>query len=165
MLSLLRRYDLPLLPPKRRGEKACCLLWTTLIILVGVCRGSSRAKHLSRVGAEYTHLLYHVSKSSSSAFIDELRWRIDRISSTLSSDLDHLFSITLNSLINDPSDAKKHKAKPTEADRARWLADLGECLKTYDALGLWRDAEDVLRREVMRPFVKKVRASAFLLHQ
>ncbi|EIN11926.1 COG complex component [Punctularia strigosozonata HHB-11173 SS5] len=118
-------------------------------------RGSSRAKHLSRVAAEYTQLLYHVSKTASSAFIDELRWRIDRISSTLSSDLDRLFSATLNSLINDPSDAKKHKARATEADRARWLADLNECLRTYDALGLWRDAEDVLRREVMRPFVKK----------
>ena len=36
-------------------------------------------------------------------------------------------------------------------------ADLAECLRTYDILGLWRDAEDVLRREVVRGFVKKVR--------
>lgn len=31
-----------------------------------------------------------------------------------------------------------------------------ECLRTYDILGLWPDAEDVLRREVVRDFVKKV---------
>ena len=36
------------------------------------------------------------------------------------------------------------------------MADLTECLRTYDALQLWRDAEDVLRRNVLREFVKKV---------
>jgi hypothetical protein len=36
------------------------------------------------------------------------------------------------------------------------MADLTECLRTYDALQLWRDAEDVLRRDVLREFVKKV---------
>lgn len=40
------------------------------------------------------------------------------------------------------------------------MADLTECLRTYDMLGLWRDAEDVVRREVVRDFVKKVRLSA-----
>ena len=29
-------------------------------------------------------------------------------------------------------------------------------MKTYDMLGLWRDAEDVLRRDVVRSFIKKV---------
>jgi conserved oligomeric Golgi complex subunit 2 len=36
------------------------------------------------------------------------------------------------------------------------MMDLMECLRTYDLLGLWRDAEDVLRREVVRRFVRKV---------
>jgi conserved oligomeric Golgi complex subunit 2 len=124
----------------------------------------SRAKHLSRVAAEYIQLLYHVSKTSTSAFIDEIQWRIDRISSTLSSDLDHLFSSTVTSLISEPSDPKKSRIKATEAEKARWVADLNECLRTYDALGLWRDAEDVLRKDVMRPFVKKVAHSAFLIY-
>ena len=43
-----------------------------------------------------------------------------------------------------------------DAERARLTADITECLRTYDTLGLWRDAEDVLRREVVREFVKKV---------
>jgi len=36
------------------------------------------------------------------------------------------------------------------------MTDLTECLRTYDILGLWSDAEDVIRRDVIRAFVKKV---------
>lgn len=72
--------------------------------------------------------------------------RINRIQSTLSSDLDHLFSQTLTSL----SEANK-------GDRSKLMIDVTECLRTYDIMGLWRDAEDVLRRDVVREFVKKVR--------
>lgn len=65
----------------------------------------------------------------------------------MSSDLDHLFSDTVTALST---------SKLAEADRAKRMADLTECLRTYDALQLWRDAEDVLRRDVLREFVKKV---------
>lgn len=41
-------------------------------------------------------------------------------------------------------------------EKAKLNADLTECLRTYDVLGLWRDAEDVLQREVVRGFIKKV---------
>jgi hypothetical protein len=37
----------------------------------------NRAKHLVRVAAEYTQLLYHVSKAHSdtrSSFVDEIQW-------------------------------------------------------------------------------------------
>lgn len=44
----------------------------------------------------------------------------------------------------------------TESERSKCIADLTECLRTYDILGLWRDAEDVIRRDIMRSFVKKV---------
>ena len=73
--------------------------------------------------------------------------RISRIQSTLSSDLDHLFSDTTIALST---------GKLPEDDKAKRMADLTECLRTYDALQLWRDAEDVLRRDVLREFVKKV---------
>jgi len=46
--------------------------------------------------------------------------------------------------------------KLPEDDKAKRMADLIECLRTYDALQLWRDAEDVLRRDLLRGFVKKV---------
>ncbi|KAI9466593.1 hypothetical protein BJY52DRAFT_1111514, partial [Lactarius psammicola] len=57
----------------------------------------NRTKHLARVAAEYTNLLYHVTKAQTdtrSTFVDEIQWRISRIQSTLSLDLDHLFSDT-----------------------------------------------------------------------
>ncbi|KAA1473910.1 COG complex component [Dentipellis sp. KUC8613] len=112
----------------------------------------NRAKHLARVAAEYTQLLYHAKKANSeqhSAFVDEMQWRIDRVKSTISSDLDHLFSSTVISL----TDTKGSKL--TEVEKTKHMADMAECLRTYDVLGLWRDAEDVLRRDLVREFVKK----------
>jgi hypothetical protein len=81
--------------------------------------------------------------------------RVDRIKSTLSTDLDHLFSITMRAL----SDGKESglPGKTSEIDKARLTADMFDCLRTYDTLGLWRDAEDVLRRDIVREFVKRVR--------
>ncbi|KAH9948954.1 COG complex component [Amylocystis lapponica] len=112
----------------------------------------NRAKHLARVAAEYTQLLYHVSRAQvdKSAFVDESQWRIDRIKSTLSSDLDHLFATTLIALTSG-----KDHGKTTDIEKSKWIADITDCLRTYDVLGLWNDAEDVLRREVVREFVKK----------
>ncbi|THH20409.1 hypothetical protein EW146_g922 [Bondarzewia mesenterica] len=112
----------------------------------------NRAKHLARVATEYTQLLYHVKKAQDeqqSAFVDEVQWRVDRIKSTLSSDLDHLFAATVSFLTG------VKESKLNDVEKAKRMADLSECLRIYDILGLWRDAEDVLRREVMREFVKK----------
>ncbi|KAF7782587.1 hypothetical protein Agabi119p4_1963 [Agaricus bisporus var. burnettii] len=113
---------------------------------------SNRAKHVTRVAVEYTQLLYHVSKAreENCVFVDELQWRIDRIQSTLSSDLDHLFA----GLLAKMKDSKPGNRLP-EMERTKLLYDLREYFRTYDMLGLWRDAEDVLRREVVRPFLKK----------
>ncbi|KAI0823373.1 COG complex component [Trametes gibbosa] len=116
----------------------------------------NRAKHIARVAAEYTQLIYHVSRANAEpcAFIDESQWRVDRIKSTLSSDLDHLFAVTLSALVG----GKDHGSRPSrlsEIEKSKLYADATECLRTYDALGLWRDAEDVIRREVLRDFVKK----------
>ncbi|KAF8161129.1 COG complex component [Crassisporium funariophilum] len=112
----------------------------------------SRAKHLGRVAAEYTQLLYHVRKARAEncVFVDEVQWRVDRVQSTLSSDLDQLFAQTVI-LLTDP----KGENKGTELERTKWTTDLTECFRTYDILGLWRDAEDVIRQEVVRAFVKK----------
>lgn len=77
--------------------------------------------------------------------------RIDRVHSTLCSDLDQLFAETV-ALLSD----SKGENRGTELEKNKWTADLSECLRTYDTLGLWRDAEDVIRRELVRPFVKKV---------
>ncbi|KAG1752981.1 oligomeric golgi complex component, COG2-domain-containing protein [Suillus lakei] len=110
-----------------------------------------RAKHLSRVTAEYTQLLYHIEKAKEDncAFVDEIRWRIDRIQSTLTSDLDHVFSAILGSL----TDTKAGKV--SDQERAKLYVDLTECLRIYDSLHLWRVVEEIMRRDVMQTFVKK----------
>ncbi|KZV70663.1 COG complex component [Peniophora sp. CONT] len=145
-LLLIASTDSPTSPPQRTMSLSKSLSTESEDGPEDRSRGS-RAKHLSRVAAEYTQLLYHVAKAQAdgqSAFIDDIQWRINRIQSTLSSDLDHLFSQTLSSL----SDANK-------GDRSKLMIDVTECLRTYDIMGLWRDAEDVLRRDVVREFVKK----------
>ena len=43
------------------------------------------------------------------------------------------------------------------------MADVLECLRTYDVLGLWREAEDIIRKNVVDPFVKKVLDEKFAL--
>lgn len=80
--------------------------------------------------------------------------RIDRIKSTLSADLDHLFSTTIIALTEGKVPGRESKL--SESERAKWFSDVSECLRTYDALGQWRDAEEVLRRDIVREFVKKV---------
>lgn len=129
------------------------------------------------MATEFSQLLYHTEKARAEncVFVDELQWvckihstlyhprltiasasqRIDRVKSTLSSDLDHIFSVTVTALI--PADGiKEAKERHSEADKVRLFSELTDCFRVYDTLGLWRDAEDVLRREVVRNFVKKV---------
>lgn len=110
----------------------------------------NRAKHLARVTAEYTQLLYHIKKAKEEncAFVDEIRWRIDRIQSTLTSDLDHVFSAILSSLTDI-------KAGKVSDERVKLYVDLTECLRIYDLLHLWRVAEEIMRRDVMQAFIKK----------
>ncbi|KAG9108428.1 hypothetical protein FRC07_008447, partial [Ceratobasidium sp. 392] len=109
------------------------------------------AKHLSRAAAELSQVLYLANKARDHGceFVDSLQFRIDRISQTLSRDLDHHLSLTLRAL-TDPSTLPS----TASAERARLTAELVECFKIYDALRMWREAEDVVRRELVRPFIK-----------
>ncbi|KZV90605.1 hypothetical protein EXIGLDRAFT_720206 [Exidia glandulosa HHB12029] len=111
-----------------------------------------RGKHVARVGAEYTQMLYDVEKARGEgcAFVDTLQWRIDRIKTALSSDLDHFFASTLQSLIL-PSESNK----PPPMEKARLSSDLNDCFKTYDLLKAWREAEEVVRRTIVKPFVRQ----------
>ncbi|KAG9017709.1 hypothetical protein FRB90_000194 [Tulasnella sp. 427] len=109
-----------------------------------------QAKHLARIAAEYTQLLYHAEKAKEEncVFVDEMQWRVTRIKTTLSRDLDHLFSDTLVSLTSSTIETA------SVTDKARWTSDLIECLRTYDLLRNWRDAEEAVRRDLVQPFVK-----------
>ncbi|EIW83330.1 COG complex component [Coniophora puteana RWD-64-598 SS2] len=111
----------------------------------------NRAKHLSRAAAEYSQLTYHVSKAKDDdcAFINEIQWRVDRIQSTLSSDLDHVFSAAVTVM------ATSKDTKTSEIERTKAFADVSECLRIYDNLGLWRNSENILRRDLMQDFLRK----------
>ncbi|CAE6539818.1 unnamed protein product [Rhizoctonia solani] len=110
------------------------------------------AKHLSRAAGELSQVLYLADKAreNSCALVDTLQFRIDRIVSTLSRDLDHHLSSTLRALTDSST-----MPSTASAERARLTSELVECFKIYDALKMWREAEDVVRRELVRPFMKK----------
>ncbi|KAI6131677.1 oligomeric golgi complex component, COG2-domain-containing protein [Pisolithus croceorrhizus] len=111
----------------------------------------SRGKHLSRVAMEYMQLLYHISKARSEkcAYVDAIQERVDRVRSTLTSDLDHLFSATLLSVTGTDN------GKIQGIERSKAVSELTECLRVYDNLGLWRAAEEIIRRAVIQPFIRK----------
>ena len=79
-----------------------------------------------------------------------MQQRIDRIKSTFSSDLDHHF-ITVLKALRDAKETRK-----SDFETTKLVADLTECLRIYDTLCLWRDAENILRKELVRDFVRKV---------
>ncbi|KAH9048794.1 hypothetical protein EDB84DRAFT_121019 [Lactarius hengduanensis] len=75
---------------------------------------ASCARHLVRMAAEYSHLLYHVTKAqidTQFTFVDEIQWIY----------LEHLFSDTAIALST---------GKLPEDDKAKRVADLTECLRT-----------------------------------
>ncbi|KAJ1304471.1 hypothetical protein OPQ81_005618 [Rhizoctonia solani] len=110
------------------------------------------AKHLSRAAGELSQLLYLRDKAREigCALVDTLQLRIDRITTTLSRDLDHHLSSTIRALTDSST-----MPSAASAERARLTSELVECFKIYDALKMWREAEDVVRRELVRPFIKK----------
>ncbi|KAL4073878.1 oligomeric golgi complex component, COG2-domain-containing protein [Scleroderma citrinum] len=111
----------------------------------------SRSKHLSRVGMEYTQLLYHISKARAEkcAYVNAIQERVDCIRRTLTSDLNHHFSSTLLSII-DTGDGKIQ-----DLEKAKAASELTECLRVYDNLCLWRTAEEIIKKNVVQPFIRK----------
>jgi hypothetical protein len=81
--------------------------------------------------------------------------RIDRIKETLSRDLDQLFGNAIHTLVAPGSELSVQ-------ERARLIADISECFKSYDVLGTQDDAEEILRTKIMRPFVNRVTSLSIL---
>jgi len=50
-------------------------------------------------------------------------------------------------------------ALTSDTDKTKSMADVHECLRTYDVLGLWREAEEIIRRSVVDSFLQKVRGT------
>jgi len=52
-------------------------------------------------------------------------------------------------------------ALTSDTDKTKSMTDVLECLRTYDVLGLWREAEEIIRRNVVDSFLQKVRGTIF----
>ncbi|KAF8513135.1 COG complex component [Hysterangium stoloniferum] len=158
--SLARLESLLLIAPQQDEAPGSPVSNSSLNTTTQVLHGDdertrmNRVKHLARVASEFNQLLYHVEKARTEncAFVGEINWRVNRVKTTLSSDLDHLFATTLLSLTSSDHIPKSTHSEP---DKARWWSDLKECLRIYDSLGGWRDAEEVIRRELVKGFVKQ----------
>ena len=74
--------------PEDRCVSGHALFSVSMADCVRLRSRGSRAKHLARVAAEYTQLLYHVAKAQTdgqSSFIDEIQW-VCMLSGDLSGD-------------------------------------------------------------------------------
>lgn len=106
----------------------------------------SGTKRIERVAAEFNQTLYLVSLAKGSAYVASLAPRIERARSALQRDLAALFRETLKS-----------------SDRPAKKEALIECLRTYETLGLVREAEDLVKREVVLPGLAEVRLRSIAL--
>ncbi|GAA5885926.1 hypothetical protein JCM5296_007033 [Sporobolomyces johnsonii] len=106
----------------------------------------SPAKHLERIAAEYNHMLYLVSRAGDLPFVRSLDDRISRITSALQLDLSQLLTSILSSAPTSSSSTESHKI---------YRDELTAAMRTFSSLSLVSQAEDIVRRTVVRPFVVK----------
>ncbi|GAA5926369.1 hypothetical protein JCM1841_006995 [Sporobolomyces salmonicolor] len=106
----------------------------------------SPAKRLERIAAEYNHMLYLVSRAGDLPFVRSLDDRISRITSALQLDLSQLLTSILSFSPTPSSSIETHKL---------YRDELTTAMRTFSSLGLVSQAEDIIRRIVVRPFVVK----------
>ncbi|KAI5481066.1 component of oligomeric golgi complex 2 [Pseudohyphozyma bogoriensis] len=94
----------------------------------------SPAKRLERIAAEYSQMLYLVSKAGDLPFVRSLDPRIAKVTTTLQLDLSQLLTSIL--------------AEPTRET-------LTSVFRTYASLSLHSTAQDIYRRTVVKPYVSK----------
>ncbi|ORY35805.1 oligomeric golgi complex component, COG2-domain-containing protein [Naematelia encephala] len=90
-----------------------------------------RSKLVSRVAGEYTQVVYLLSKARAEgcAVADSVAPRVEAIKASLSKDLSTLLVASLQ----HPSDS---------------IPQLKQCLRTYEVIESWEEAEAVVRKEV-----------------
>lgn len=83
--------------------------------------------------------------------VDTILKRIQRITDTLHHDLATLLSTALQSKSHSPQSGKQATTKETQLYRESLL----ECFKTFQSLGRIRAAEDIVRKDLVRPWLVK----------
>ncbi|SCZ93005.1 BZ3501_MvSof-1269-A2-R1_Chr1-1g00545 [Microbotryum saponariae] len=107
----------------------------------------SPAKRLERIAGEYNHMLYLINKAGDLAFVRSLEPRVTRITTTLKSDLSHLLTSVL--VAASPSTATAPSPSVTREE-------LTSLLKIYASLDAIAEAEETIRKIVVRPWVTRI---------
>jgi hypothetical protein len=94
------------------------------------------------------HLLHHITKAQT----DAMTTFIDKNPMVRSIASNQHFHLTLTVFSPPPRVRLPRESSRRTASKNVW--PMTECLRTYDAFRLWRGVEDVLRRDVLRDFVK-----------
>ncbi|KAH9814401.1 oligomeric golgi complex component, COG2-domain-containing protein [Melampsora americana] len=97
-------------------------------------------KRIERIVFEFNQMLYLVSKASDLNYVANLKPRIDQITQVLHR---HLDSLLKNILISPKSDSNRK-------DR------LMECLRAYETLGAVKEAEELIKQELVLPGLRKI---------
>ncbi|KAG0143983.1 hypothetical protein CROQUDRAFT_724244 [Cronartium quercuum f. sp. fusiforme G11] len=100
----------------------------------------SGTKRMERVVSEFNQMLYLVSKGSDLAYVTGLKQRISHITQNLHRELASLLKSTL---LAPKSDPRKKEC-------------LMECLRAYESLGATREAEEVIKNELVLPGLTKL---------
>ncbi|KAI9024918.1 hypothetical protein CLU79DRAFT_813755 [Phycomyces nitens] len=100
-------------------------------------------KQIERVAIEFNQMQHLVGRGKDLPFVTENAWRITRIKDTLQSKLSKTLSGALWQLKDNPADKAAHLS-------------LVQCLRTYALIDQVQVAENLIRQELVRPFLSKV---------
>ncbi|SGY62387.1 BQ5605_C007g04684 [Microbotryum silenes-dioicae] len=113
----------------------------------GAALVDSPAKRLERIVGEYNHMLYLINKAGDLPFVRSLEPRVTRITTTLKSDLSHL----LTSVLVAASPSATNAPSPSITRE-----ELTSLLKIYASLDAIAEAEETIRKIVVRPWVTRI---------
>ncbi|KAL0088151.1 hypothetical protein F4703DRAFT_1498077 [Phycomyces blakesleeanus] len=100
-------------------------------------------KQIERVAIEFNQMQHLVGRGKDLPFVTENAWRITRIKDTLQSKLSKTLSAALRQLKDHSADKTAHQS-------------LVQCLRTYALIDQVQVAENLIRQELVRPFLSKV---------
>ncbi|CAG8671900.1 10692_t:CDS:10, partial [Funneliformis caledonium] len=102
----------------------------------------NNAKQIERVAIEYNQMQYLVNKGKDLPFVENIGWRIIRIKDTL--------RINLSSALRSALQFVKDQSNTTQSKEI-----LTQILRTYALIDQTKSAEEVIKTELVAPFIKE----------
>ncbi|CAB4405568.1 unnamed protein product [Rhizophagus irregularis] len=124
----------------RKVESLLLISSETSSSLVSKDDSGNNAKQIERVAIEYNQMQYLVNKGKGLPFVENIDWRITRIKNTLRTNLSSALRSALQT-IKDQSNASKET--------------LTQILRTYALIDQTMSAEEVIREELVAPFIQE----------